>query len=74
MAATKPISIKMPEPMREEVERIACTRRRSRNFIINEAIESYLIAERREETEARAENVIPNAELDQRMTNRRRTD
>ncbi len=45
MAATKPISIKMPDPMHEEVEREGRTRRRSRSLLVDETIERYLITE-----------------------------
>ncbi len=74
MAARQPFSIKLPDAVRAEVERIAKNKRRSRNFIITEALEQYIIAQRREEAENDTPAFIPNDDVDQWVRNLRRTD
>ncbi len=74
MAARQPFSIKLPDAVRAEVERIAKNKRRSRNFIITEALEQYIIAQRREEAENDTHTFIPNDDVDQWVRNLRRTD
>src|SRR5947208_1819749 len=46
MAQTDSLHIRVPQEMREEIDRIAASLDRSRNYIVTEALEQYLEVQR----------------------------
>jgi predicted transcriptional regulator len=46
MAQTESLHIRVPHEMREQIDRIAATLDRSRNYIVTEALEQYLEVQR----------------------------
>jgi predicted transcriptional regulator len=81
MAQTESLHVRIPQEIREELDRIATTMDRSRNWVVTEAIEQYLevqrwqidlIRERLAEAESGTATFIPHEEVMERHEKRLR--
>jgi predicted transcriptional regulator len=81
MAQTDSLHIRVPQELREEIDRIAASLDRSRNYIVTEALEQYLdvqrwqvelIQERLAEAESGNATFIPHEEVMNRQEKRLR--
>ena len=79
MAPTESLHIRIPQGMREELDQLATTMDRSRNWLVAEAIEQYLdiqrwqvdlIRERFAEAESGSSTFIPHEEVMRRQEER----
>jgi predicted transcriptional regulator len=76
MAQTDSLHIRVPQELREQIDRIAASMDRSRNWVVTEAIEQYLdvqrwqvelIRERLAEAESGNATFIPHEEVMERQ-------